>query len=153
MNREILEKMTKEELFVLIERQEQAINSLDMQRFDSNAVIEHLVTVTENMRNLRYHDIERDQDQEYLDDYIRKMYTKYPVWLVSADYPEKSGEANEDTLIFKKEREKEIKEVLQTLEKLYNDFTMRPDECKAIDFAINFIKDAMQQQTRVKEGE
>ncbi len=85
MDREILEKMTKEELIVLIERQAQAINSLDMQRFDSNVVIEHLVTVTENMRNLRYHDIERDQDQECLDDYIRKMYAKYPVWLVSAD--------------------------------------------------------------------
>lgn len=35
----------------------------------------------------------------------------------------------------------DIKEVLQTLEKLYNDFTMRPDECKALDFAINFIKE------------
>lgn len=35
----------------------------------------------------------------------------------------------------------DINEVLQTLEKLYNDFTMRPDECKALDFAINFIKE------------
>ena len=31
--------------------------------------------------------------------------------------------------------------ILQTLEKLYNDFTMRPGECKALDFAINFIKE------------
>lgn len=31
-------------------------------------------------------------------------------------------------------------EVLRTLEKLYNDFTMRPDECKALDWAIKFIK-------------
>jgi len=44
-------------------------------------------------------------------------------------------------LVYKKDREAEIKEVLQTLEKLYNDFTMRPDECKALDFAINFIKE------------
>lgn len=47
----------------------------------------------------------------------------------------------DDELIFKKDREEEIEEVLQTLEKLYNDFTMRPDECKALDFAINFIKE------------
>lgn len=32
-------------------------------------------------------------------------------------------------------------EVLRTLEKLYNDFTMRPDECKALDWAIRFIKE------------
>ncbi len=31
-------------------------------------------------------------------------------------------------------------EVLRTLEKLFNDFTMRPDECKALDWAIKFIK-------------
>jgi len=155
MDKEILEEMTKEELFELIGRQEQVINSLDQQRYDSNAVIEHLVTTTENMRNLRYHDAERNNDQEYLDNYIRDMYKKYPVWLVSADYPEKSGETNEDVdaLIFKKDREVEIKEILQTLEKLYNDFTMRPDECKALDFAINFIKETRQQQTCVKEGE
>jgi hypothetical protein len=48
---------------------------------------------------------------------------------------------DDDELPFKKNREAEIKEVLQTLEKLYNDFTMRPDECKALDFAINFIKE------------
>lgn len=130
MDRGILEKMTKEELIELVERQGQAINSLDQQRFDSNAVIEHLVTATENMRNLRYHDIERDHDQEWLDDYIRQMYTKYPVYIVSAEYPEKSSETNEN-----------VDEVLQTLEKLYNDFTMRPEECKALDFAINFIKE------------
>lgn len=130
MDREILKKMTKEELIELIERQTQAINSFDQQRFDSNAVIEHLVTATENMRNLRYHDIERDHDQEWLDDYIRQMYTKYPVYVVSAEYSEKSEETNED-----------VEAVLKTLEKLYNDFTMRPDECRALDFAINFIKE------------
>lgn len=130
MDREILKKMTKEELIELVERQDQSINRLDQQRFDSNAVIEHLVTATENMRNLRYHDIERDHDQEYLDDYIRQMYTKYPVYIVSAEYPEKNSGTNEN-----------VEEVLQTLEKLYNDFTMRPDECKALDFAINFIKE------------
>ena len=130
MNREILNRMTKEELFELIERQAQAINSLDMQRYDANAVIEHVVAATENMKNLRYHDAERDHNQEYLDDYVRQMHMKYPVYLVSAEYPEKSRETNVN-----------VEEVLQTLEKLYNDFTMRPDECKALDFAINFIKE------------
>lgn len=130
MDRKVLEKMTARELIELVERQDQSINSLDQQRFDSNAVIEHLVTATENMRNLRYHDIERDHDQEYLNDFVRQMYTKYPVYLVSAEYTEKCEGTNED-----------VETVLKTLEKLYNDFTMRPDECKALDFAINFIKE------------
>lgn len=85
MNREILERMTKEELIKLVERQTQAINSLDMQRYDANAVIEHLVAATENMKNLRYHDAERDHNQEYLDDYVRQMYMKYPAYIVTAD--------------------------------------------------------------------
>lgn len=130
MNRKVLEKMTKEEIIELVERQDQAINSLDRQRFDSNAVIEHLVTATENMRNLRYHDVERDHDQEYLSDFIGQMHTKYPVYLISAEYPEKIRRPGE-----------KIEEVLKTLEKLYNDFTMRPEECEALDFAINFIKE------------
>ena len=86
MNREILNRMTKEELIELVERQTQAINSLDMQRYDANAVIEHLVAATENMKNLRHSDAERDHNQEYLDDYVRQMYMKYPQYIVSADY-------------------------------------------------------------------
>lgn len=38
-------------------------------------------------------------------------------------------------------------EVLRTLEKLYNDYLVRPDECKAIDWAMNFIREHR------KEGE
>ena len=86
MNREILNRMTKEELIELVDRQNQAILSLDMERYDANAVIEHLVTATENMKNLRHSDAERDRNQEYLDDYVREMYMKYPQYLVSADY-------------------------------------------------------------------
>ena len=85
----ILEKMTKEELIGLVEKQTQVINSLDMERYDANAVIEHLVTATENMKNLRYHDAERDHNQEYLDDYVRQMYLKHPSYIVTAD---KEGE-------------------------------------------------------------
>ncbi len=85
MNRETLERMTKEELIKLVEMQTQAINSLDMQRYNANAVIEHLVAATENMSDLRHHDAERDHDQEYLDDYIRQMYMKYPTYIVTAD--------------------------------------------------------------------
>ena len=89
MDREVLQKMTARELIELVERQEQAIVSLDMQRYDANAVIEHLVMATENMKNLRYHDAERDHNQEYLDDYVRQMYMKYPTYIVTAD---KEGE-------------------------------------------------------------
>ena len=56
-----------------------------MQRYDANAVIEHLVAATENMKNLRHHDAERDHNQEYLDDYVRQMYMKYPSYIVTAD--------------------------------------------------------------------
>lgn len=38
-------------------------------------------------------------------------------------------------------REIEIEDVLRTLEKLYNDYLIRPDECKALDWAIRFIKE------------
>lgn len=92
MNREILERMTAKELIELVERQTQAINSLDMLRYDANAVIDHLVTATESMRNLRYHDAERDHNQEYLDDYIRQMYMKYPKYILNVD---KEGQKNE----------------------------------------------------------
>lgn len=40
-----------------------------------------------------------------------------------------------------KPKQMDVEEVLRTLEKLYNDFTMRPDECKALDWAIRFIKE------------
>ena len=79
MSREILERMTKEELIELASRQEKAILSLDMQRYDANAVIEHLASVTEYMKNLRYHDFERERDQDYVDDFVRQMYAKYPM--------------------------------------------------------------------------
>ena len=95
MNRETLERMTKEELIKLVERQTQVINSLDMQRYDANAVIEHLVAATENMKNLRYHDAERDHNQEYLDDYVRQMYMKYPTYIVTADKEEGEKEGAE----------------------------------------------------------
>ena len=36
--------------------------------------------------------------------------------------------------------EQDVKEFIRTLKKLYNDFTIRPDEGKALDFAINFIE-------------
>lgn len=87
MKRETLERMTKEELIELVDRQTQAINSLDMQRYDANAVIEALVMATENMKNLRYHDAERDNNQEYLDDYVRQMYMKYPEYIVTEEIP------------------------------------------------------------------
>lgn len=86
MYRDVLERMTKEELIELVDRQNRAINSLDMERYDANAVIEHLVMATENMKNLRYHDAERDHDQEYLNDFVRQMYEKYPNVIV-ADSP------------------------------------------------------------------
>lgn len=86
MNRETLNRMTKEELMELVRRQSQAIDSLDMQRYDANAVIEHLVMATVDLKDLRHHDAERDHNQEYLDDYVQQMYMKYPQYLVSADY-------------------------------------------------------------------
>lgn len=84
MDRKVLQKMTARELIELVERQRQAIISLDEQRCHANAVIEHLMIATENMQRIRNHDIKRDHDQEYLDDYVREMYMKYPVYLVSA---------------------------------------------------------------------
>ena len=98
MNREILEKMTKEELMEMICRQNEAINSLDMQRYDASAVIEHLVAATHDMQNLRYRDVERSHSQERLDDFVREMYMKYPLYIVSAEYPQDvtPAEANKE---------------------------------------------------------
>lgn len=56
-----------------------------MQRYNANAVIEHLVAATENLEDLRHHDAERDHNQEYLDDYVRQMYMKYPTYIVTAE--------------------------------------------------------------------
>ena len=95
MNRETLERMTKEELMELVSRQNDAILSLDQQRYDASAVIEHLVRATHDMHNLRYHDAERSHCQDYLDDFVREMYGKYPMYLVSAEYPNKSNEEKE----------------------------------------------------------
>ena len=44
-------------------------------------------------------------------------------------------------------QETDVSEVLRTLEKLYNDYLIRPDECKALDWAMNFIREHR------KEGE
>ena len=92
MNREILEKMTREELLELISRQQEAISSLDTQRYDASAVIEHLVQVTHEMHNLRYHDAERSHCQDRLDDWCREMYMKYPLYIVSAEKVDKMPE-------------------------------------------------------------
>ena len=95
MNREVLEKMTKEELMELVCRQSEAIDSLNVQRYDASAVIEHLVRATHEMHDLRYHDAERSNCQDHLDDFVREMYGKYPMCLVSAEYPIKPNEEKE----------------------------------------------------------
>ena len=41
--------------------------------------------VTNEMHNLRYLDAERSHNQERLDDWIREMYMKYPMYIVSAE--------------------------------------------------------------------
>ena len=46
-----------------------------------------------------------------------------------------------------KPKQMDVEEVLRTLEKLYNDYLIRPDECKALDWAMNFIREHR------KEGE
>lgn len=85
MNRELLKKMTKEELIELANRQNDAINSLDEQRYDASAVIGHLVRATHDMQNLRDHDLDRSHNQDYVDDFVREMYGKYPMYLISAE--------------------------------------------------------------------
>lgn len=85
MNREVLEKMTKEELIELIVRQGETISSLDEQRYNASATIEHLVGATHKMHDLRYRDSRRSFCQNRLDDWVREMYEKYPMYLVSAE--------------------------------------------------------------------
>lgn len=96
MNRELLEKMTKEELLELVSRQNELIDSLGQQRYDANAVIEHFVHATHDMHNLRYHDAQRNLDQDRLDDWVREMYMKYPLYIVSAEYPQDVAPAEAD---------------------------------------------------------
>lgn len=95
MNKEVLERMTKEELMELVSRQNDAILSLDEQRYHASAVIEHLVRATHEMHDLSYSDAERSHCQDRLDDFVREMYGKYPMYLVSAEYPNKSNEEKE----------------------------------------------------------
>lgn len=92
MNRETLERMTKEELMELVSRQNDAINSLDMQRYNASAVIKHLVSVSHELHNLRCHDAERSHCQDRLDDFVREMYGKYPMYIVSAEKVDKMPE-------------------------------------------------------------
>ena len=97
-------RMTKEELLELVSRQNDAINSLDAQRYDASAVIEHLVQVTHEMHNLRYHDADRSHCQDRVDDWISEMYTKYPIYIVSA---EKVNARPENAFEIKKENDDE----------------------------------------------
>lgn len=90
MDRKILKKMTKEELIELVERQNRAIDRLDMQRYDSNVIIDHLVSAIGNLNLLRDHNIERERDQDYLNDYVYQMYQKYHTYLVSVEKEEES---------------------------------------------------------------
>lgn len=85
MNRELLEQMTKEELLELASRQNDAINSLDEQRYNASAVIDHLVSATHELHNLRYHDGERNVTQDRLDDWVREMYARHPLYIVPAE--------------------------------------------------------------------
>ena len=85
MIKAVLERMTKEELLELAIRQNELINSLDQQRRDASAIIEHLVRATHEMHNLRYHDAERSHCQDCLDDLLGKMYAKYPIHIVPAE--------------------------------------------------------------------
>lgn len=85
MNRELLENMTKEELIYLVEIQARAIESLDMQRCDSNVIIDHLVSAIGSLNLLHDNNLKRDHDQEYLNDYVYQMYQKYPSYLVKTE--------------------------------------------------------------------
>ena len=85
MNRELLKRMTKDELIELAMRQAQAIDSLDMQRYDANAIIDHLVTAARDMKDIRCSELQRERDQDRLDDYIREMHIKYPNFIVKTE--------------------------------------------------------------------
>lgn len=89
MNREALERMTKEELIELVSRQSEVIESLNEQRYNASAVIEHLVRATHEMHDLRYRDSRQSYCQDRLDDFVREMYGKYPMYLVSAEKVDK----------------------------------------------------------------
>lgn len=89
MNRELLDRMTKEELIELVGRQEEVIDSLNLLRYDASCVIENLVRVQRDMNDMRYHDTERSHNQEHLDDFVREMYMKYPMYLVTAEKVDK----------------------------------------------------------------
>ena len=79
MNRELLEQMTKEELLELARRQNDAILSLDEQRYYASAVIDHLVIASHEMHNLRSRDGERSVCQDRVDDWVREMYARHPL--------------------------------------------------------------------------
>ena len=100
MNRELLKQMTKEELLELASRQDEAINRLDEQRYNASAVIDHLVGASHELHNLRCRDGERSVCQDRLDDWVREMYMKHPLYLVSAEYPDTTSkeEVSEDKL-------------------------------------------------------
>lgn len=92
MSREILERMTKEELMEFVRRQDEVIDSLNQQRYDASAVIDHLVRATQDMHNLRYHDAERESRKDVMDDFVREMYKKYPLYIVSAEKVEEGAD-------------------------------------------------------------
>lgn len=92
MSREILERMTKEELMEFVRRQDELIDSLNQQRYDASAAIDNLVRTTQNMQNLRYHDAERESRQDIMDDFVREMYAKYPLYIVSVEKVEEGAE-------------------------------------------------------------
>lgn len=99
MNRELLEQMTKEELLELASRQNDAINSLDEQRYNASAVIDHLVGVSHEMHNLRCRDGERIVTQDRLDDWVREMYMKHPLYVTPVechDITSKEAEGEEE---------------------------------------------------------
>jgi len=85
MNRELLEQMTKEELLELASRQNDAINSLDEQRYIESAVIDHLVSATNELHNLRCRDGECLVAQDRLDDWVREMYARHPLHIVPTE--------------------------------------------------------------------
>ena len=92
MSRDILERMTKEELMEFVRRQDELIDSINLQRYDAIAVIDHLTRATQYMNDLRYHDAGRESRQEVMDDFVREMYKKYPLYIVSAEKVEEGAE-------------------------------------------------------------
>lgn len=95
MNRELLEQMTKEELLELASRQNDAINSLDEQRYIASAVIDHLANASHDLHNLRYRDGERSVVQDRLDDWVREMYEKHPLHVTPVECPDTTSKEAE----------------------------------------------------------